>query len=147
MTPATPGLEDAIALAARAHRGQTDKAGQPYILHPLRVMLGVDGELERLAAVLHDVVEDCGVTLAELRRLGYPEPVLAALDRLTRRSGESYEDFIARAAGDPIAMAVKLADLRDNMDLRRLPDPGPRDRERLERYRKAFKRLSGKDPA
>ena len=80
-----PTLEDAIALAVEAHRGQTQKAGQPYILHPLRVMFRCDSEMERIVAVLHDVVEDTGRTFDDLRRLGYSEEVLAALDCVTKR--------------------------------------------------------------
>lgn len=140
---ATPGLEDAVMLAARAHRGQMDKGGHPYILHPLRLMLGLTLELDRMAAVLHDVVEDAGITLEDLRRQGYPEPVISALDCLTRRKGETYEAFIQRLKPNPLARRVKLADLRDNMDLRRIPNPQTRDLERLERYRKAWEELGG----
>src|SRR5512133_2654196 len=96
-----PDLEDAVELATRVHRGQVDKAGQPYILHPLRVMLGLETEEEQLVGVLHDVVEDSGkkdpakaVTLDDLRNLGYSQEVITALDCVTRRAGESYEEFI-----------------------------------------------------
>src|SRR5277367_2313821 len=91
--PAMPTLEDAIALAVEAHRGQTEKAGQPYILHVLRVMFRCETEVERIVAVLHDVVEDTGRSFDDLRRLGYSEEVLAALDCVTKREGESYEKF------------------------------------------------------
>ena len=137
-----PTLEDAIALAALAHRGQADKAGQPYVLHPLRLMLSVEGEHARMAAVLHDVVEDTDWTIERLREAGYPEIVLRALDHLTKREGEAYPDFIARAALDPVARVVKLADLADNMDLRRLPNPTPKDHARLDRYRAAWRQLT-----
>ena len=138
---AGPALEDAILLAVRAHRGQKDKGGHPYVLHPLRLMLRLAGGHERMAAVLHDVAEDAGVTLGDLRRKGYPRAVARAVDLLTRREGEAYEAFIRRLKPDPVARAVKLADLRDNMDLGRIPHPGPRDHERLKRYRKALKEL------
>lgn len=136
----SPMLEDAVALAVEAHRGQKDKAGQPYILHPLRVMLRLDTEEARRVGILHDVVEDSTVTLDELRGRGYPERELAALDALTRRSaaGETYEAFIARVAANPLARVVKLADLEDNMDVRRLPTIDEVARERLERYRRAW---------
>ncbi len=137
-----PTLEDAIALAALAHRGQVDKAGQPYILHPLRVMLSVEGTEARIAAVLHDVVEDTDWTLEKLCAAGYSEPVQHALWHLTKRDGEAYPDFIARAARDPVARVVKLADLADNMDLRRLPNPPPTDHARLDRYRAAWRQLT-----
>ncbi|SEK28336.1 HD domain-containing protein [Stigmatella aurantiaca] len=136
-----PTLEDAIALAVEAHRGQRDKAGQSYILHPLRVMMRLQTEAERMAAILHDVVEDTPYTLERLRALGYPEEVLGALDCLTKREGESYEAFIERLRPHPLARRVKLADLEDNMDVRRLPSVGPREADRLTRYRAAWSRL------
>lgn len=128
-------LERAIALAASAHSGQRDKAGKPYIFHPLRVMLSVESLEEQLAAILHDVVEDTSVTLDDLRVEGFPDSVIVAVDALTKRSGESRIDAAARAAANPIARRVKLADVRDNMDLSRIPNPGPRDYARLEEYK------------
>lgn len=136
-----PTLEDAIALAVEAHKGQRDKAGQTYILHPLRVMMRLDTEAERMAAVLHDVVEDTPYTLERLRELGYPPEVLFALECLTKREGESYEAFIERVRPHPLARRVKLADLEDNMDVRRLVAVGPKEAERLARYRAAWARL------
>jgi (p)ppGpp synthase/HD superfamily hydrolase len=136
-----PTLEDAIALAVEAHRGQRDKAGQSYILHPLRVMMRLETEAERMAAILHDVVEDTPYTLERLRELGYPEEVLGALDCLTKREGETYEAFIERVSPHPLARRVKLADLEDNMDVRRLLTVGARETERLARYRAAWARL------
>ncbi len=141
MSRPVPTLEDAIALAVEAHRGQRDKAGQVYVLHPLRLMLRLDTELERMTAVLHDVVEDSPYTLERLRGLGYPEEVLSALDCLTRRAGETYEAFIERIRPHALARRVKLADLEDNMDVRRLPSVTPKDVERLSRYRAAWSRL------
>jgi (p)ppGpp synthase/HD superfamily hydrolase len=136
-----PTLEEAIALAVEAHRGQKEKADQPYILHVLRVMFRLDTEHEQMAGVLHDVVEDTPYTLDDLRRLGYPEPVVTAVDCLTRREDESYEQFVERAGAHPIARRVKLADLEDNMDIRRLPEVTERDRERLNRYIRARTRV------
>ncbi|XXF81533.1 GTP pyrophosphokinase [Myxococcaceae bacterium GXIMD 01537] len=136
-----PTLEDAIALAVEAHRGQRDKAGQTYVLHPLRVMFRLEGEAERMTAVLHDVVEDSPYTLERLRALGYPAEVLGALDCLTKREGETYEDFIERVRPNALARSVKLADLEDNMDVRRLADVTPKDAQRLARYNAAWRRL------
>ena len=136
------GLEEAIALAVSAHRGQKDKAGQPYILHPLRMMLAVEGEHARMAAVLHDVVEDTEVSLEQLQAEGFPAEVVEAVDGLTRRADESYDEFIERAAVNPIARVVKKADLEDNMDLRRLAELGPKELERLARYRRGWERLA-----
>jgi len=130
-------LERAIEIAARAHAGQVDKAGAPYVLHPIRVMLRVRSPIERMVAVLHDVVEDTDVTIAELEREGFPEEVIAAVEALTRRSSETYEEFVARAAQHPIAKRVKCADLDDNLDPARIANPTERDSERTERYRRA----------
>ncbi len=134
-------LEDAIALAVRAHRGQTDKAGAPYVLHVLRVMLRMPDEGAMTAAALHDVVEDTPHTLDDLRAAGFPEAVVAAVDALTRREGETYEAFVRRAGKDPVARLVKRADLEDNMDLRRIARPTEQDLARLRKYRAAWELL------
>ncbi|GAA0760933.1 HD domain-containing protein [Ideonella azotifigens] len=128
-------LERAIEIAAAAHAGQVDKAGQPYILHPLRVMLRVSGEHARMAAVLHDVVEDTDVTLARLAAEGFAPEVVAAVEALTKRPGETRMAAAARAAVDTIARSVKLADNAENMDLSRIPNPTEKDHARLEEYR------------
>ncbi len=138
-------LERAIAIAAEAHAGQTDKGGSPYILHPLRVMMALwdgDGKEAAIAGVLHDVIEDCPDWPAErLAAEGFSAAVLAALDCLTRRPSEDYMSFVARCGKNPIARVVKLADLKDNMDLTRLQTPSERDLERLDRYRRATESL------
>ncbi len=138
-----PTIEDAIALAVEAHRGQRDKAGQPYILHPLRVMFRLDGETEQIVGVLHDVVEDSATTLDDLRHMGYAEAIVTAIDHLTRRENEEYEPFVKRAAANPLARRVKLADLEDNMDIRRYPTIDDKILESLKRYQKAWRRLKG----
>jgi (p)ppGpp synthase/HD superfamily hydrolase len=143
-----PTLEDAIALAVEAHRGQKDKAGEPYILHPLRVMyrLGWGApEAARMAAVLHDVVEDTKFKLPELRAAGYPGEVLAAVALLSRREEDSYEQFIERVLPDPIARMVKRADLEDNMEVRRLGAVTAKEIERLAKYREAWARITQAD--
>lgn len=127
-------LEKAIELAARAHAGQVDKAGEPYILHPLRLMLSVTGENARITAVLHDIVEDTGTTLADLRAAGFSETVVAAVDALTKRKGETRVEAAARAAANPVARVVKLADVTHNMDLSRIPSPTPKDLDRMKQY-------------
>lgn len=131
-------LERAIAIAALAHEGQVDKAGAPYVLHPLRVMLACQTPEARIAAVLHDVVEDTAITLEELEGEGFPAEVLEAVAALTKREGEDYEAFIRRVAPNPIAREVKLADLRDNSDLSRIAEPTERDRERIKKYKRAI---------
>ena len=127
-------LERAIEIAACAHAGQTDKAGAPYILHPLRVMLRVDTLHEQMAAVLHDVVEDTNVTLQQLQTEGFPAPVLLAVEALTKRPGETRLQAASRAAADSIALTVKLADNAENMDLGRISNPTERDFARLKEY-------------
>jgi len=128
-------LERAIAIAAAAHAGQVDKAGQPYILHPLRVMLRVLSDHERIAAVLHDVVEDTDVTLQQLVAEGFPPQVVAAVDALTKLPGESRLQAAQRAAANTIARQVKLADNAENMDLSRIEHPTERDFARVEEYK------------
>jgi (p)ppGpp synthase/HD superfamily hydrolase len=135
-------LERAIAIAAVAHEGQVDKAGMPYVLHPLRMMLSVDTPEARMAAALHDVVEDTAVTLEQLRAEGFPEAVIEAVEALTKRDGEDYEAFIRRAALNPVARKVKLADLRDNCDLSRIAEPTEKDRRRIEKYQRAIEYLA-----
>lgn len=127
-----------MALAARAHEGQVDKAGQPYLLHPLRMMLSLSDPAARIVAVLHDVVEDCGVTLDDLRAIGFDETLVRAIDAVTARDGENYEQFVERAGRDPIARQVKLADLRDNSDPTRIAEPTERDLARLAKYQRAI---------
>jgi (p)ppGpp synthase/HD superfamily hydrolase len=140
-TMPAPTLEDAIRLALDAHAGQREKAGRPYILHPLRVMLRLDSELEQMAGVLHDVVEDTEISMERLRELGYPSDLLRILDLLTHREGETYEDFVERVATSPTAARVKLADLADNLDVRRLTGVTDSDAVRLTRYLNARARL------
>ena len=132
-------LERAIAIAAEAHAGQKDKAGNPYLLHPLRVMLAVKAPEERIVAVLHDVVEDTPWTLDALRAEGFSRGVVNAVDALTRRKGEEYFEFVRRAVAHPIARPVKIADLRDNLDMTRIAPPTSRDSERFVRYREALR--------
>ena len=139
-------LEDAISLAVQAHRGQKDRAGAPYILHPLRMMFRVETDAEKMAAVLHDVVEDTAWTLDGLRAEGFPEDVVAAVDHLTRRESESYEEFVRRAAAHPVARRVKIADLEDNMDVRRTGTVTQKDVDRLTRYHRAWRSLTADLP-
>jgi (p)ppGpp synthase/HD superfamily hydrolase len=137
---AGPALDDAIALAVHAHRGQRDKVNEPYLMHVFRVMLSQQDEMARIVAVLHDVLEDAPVTLADLQALGYGEEICAAIDCLTRRKGEPYEEMISRVIANPLARRVKLADLEDNMDPSRLV-AGDKDAKRQIKYRAARERL------
>lgn len=130
-------LDKAIQIAVTAHRGQVDRGGEPYILHPMRVMIEQKGRTEKICAILHDVIEDTDVTFEDLRREGFSEEVINALNALTKRDGEAYEDYVARVVQNPIAMRVKLMDLTDNMDLSRLNITEPSDLKRFQKYEKA----------
>ena len=143
-------LEKAIEIALKAHAGQTDKAGAPYILHPLRLMLRMRNETEMMAAVLHDVVEDGpGWTFEHLADEGIPAPVVEAVTHLTKRPEDEkdYEGFVRRAATNSVARRVKLADLEDNMDLRRIENPTEKDFAQLAKYRSAYALLKSLGPA
>ena len=137
-------LGRAISIAAEAHAGQKDRAGAPYILHPIRLMIQMDSENAMMAAVLHDVVENSVWTLDDLRKEGFSNEVLNAVDSLTHRDkeGEDYWDYIKRAGSDLIALKVKLAALLDNLNPNRLDKVTEEDEKRFERYRKAQKMLS-----
>ena len=139
-------LETAIAFAANAHAGQPDKAGQPYILHPLRVMLQLSEPHERMAAALHDVVEDTDVSLDDLREKGFPEEVVEAIDALTKRDGETRLQAAKRAGANAIARMVKIADVSDNLDTRRLKELTPKDKKRLAEYREVLAYLKSCGP-
>ena len=126
-------LSDCIVFATRAHEGQKDKIGEPYIFHPFRVMSLLCDEASRMAAVLHDVVEDTPWTLEDLRGLGLRRDVLEAVDLLTKRPGVQYEEYLGKIVKSDIALRVKIADLRDNMSPARLYKLPHETRERLTR--------------
>ena len=137
-------LERAIEIAVEAHSGQLDKSGCEYIGHPLRVMAAGNTIEEKIVGVLHDVVEDSGWTFEMLVAEGFSAEIVEALRCLTRLSEtEPYDKFIARVKSNPLAVAVKLNDLTDNMDIRRLPYISDKDVKRLKRYLKAYKQLTG----
>ena len=137
-------VEKAVRIAARVHCGQVDKSGAPYIGHPLRVMEMGRNEDECILGVLHDVVEDGAISFEDLLAEGFPPYIIDALRCITKLSpDEPYDKFIARVKRNPLAVAVKLNDLTDNMDIRRLPYLSDKDIKRLKRYLKAYKRLKG----
>lgn len=137
-------LERAIALAVDAHAGQIDKAGATYIRHPLRVMSQMETPQERVVAVLHDVVEDTEYTPAMIEDEFYKE-IRDAVEALTKQDGESYSDFVKRAAANDIARKVKIADIEDNMDLTRLSEVSEKTIERQVKYHRARQQLRDKD--
>src|SRR5262245_36583274 len=138
-------IEKALQIAAGAHEGQKDKSGLPYILHPLRAMMAVEGEEVQIVAVLHDVIEDTSVTADDLRRAGFAEKVVAAVLCVTHRKGEPYADYVVRCKGNETARRVKLADLEDNARLDRTilrPDRFAADVARLRKYVLSYKHLT-----
>jgi (p)ppGpp synthase/HD superfamily hydrolase len=138
-------IEKALQIAAQAHEGQKDKEGLPYTLHPLRVMSRVEGDEAQIVAVLHDVIEDTKVTLDELRRAGFSETVLAAVQCVTHRKDEPYADYVVACKNNPIARQVKLADLHDNCRLDRSilrPQRLQHDLARIHRYFLSYKYLT-----
>jgi (p)ppGpp synthase/HD superfamily hydrolase len=137
-------LEKAIAIAATAFQGKLDKGGQPYILHCLRVMNGVnqsDKEIMQMA-VLHDLVEDCpDWTVQRLHEEGFSHKVCSVIELLTHNKIEDYTEYISRISTNPHATEIKLADLRDNTTITRLKDLRPQDFERLKKYHRAYRQL------
>ncbi|MEM8666040.1 MAG: GTP pyrophosphokinase [Planctomycetota bacterium] len=138
-------IEKAIVIAANAHAGVQDKQGQPYILHPIRVMMGVQNAAARVVAVLHDVVEDTIVTIDDLRAEGFANEILDALELVTHSPDQTYADYVIACRSNEIARQVKLSDLRDNANLQRLlirPDCYERDASRLQRYVLSYRFLN-----
>ena len=137
-------LQRAIEIATEAHKGQFDKSGKDYIGHPLRVMDMGKTEEEKIVGALHDVVEDTQWTFEMLEAEGFSPTIIAALKCVTKVSeNENYDDFIERVKKNPLAVAVKINDLSDNMDIRRLPYLSDKDVKRLKKYLKAYKKLIG----
>lgn len=136
-------LERAIALAAEAHEGKFDKGGAPYILHPIRVMLEQNTTEARIVAVFHDVIEDCeGWSFERVAAEGFTADMIQALRSVSKIEGEQYEDFVVRAAANPIGRAVKVADLRDNLDISRIAQLTENDLTRINKYKRALHLLS-----
>jgi (p)ppGpp synthase/HD superfamily hydrolase len=137
-------LGSAIALAASTHEEQMDKGGKAYILHPIRMMMRLRTDDEELMAIaiLHDVVEDSELNIRDLMEMGYSMRIIAGVDAMTRKDGETYDEFIKRCALNPDARRVKREDLRDNSDITRLKGLRKKDFERLEKYSRSFIYLS-----
>jgi (p)ppGpp synthase/HD superfamily hydrolase len=133
-------LDKAIALAVRVHAGQKDKAGVDYILHPLRVMLAMKDDVDRIVAVLHDVVEDCGVTLDDIER-DFGQTVRDAVDAISHRERESYPDYWRRITENLIAVRVKIADSTDNL-ARTDSLPEPERSQMVKKYRDTIEAVS-----
>jgi (p)ppGpp synthase/HD superfamily hydrolase len=134
-------LTFAIAIANQAHVGQLDKAGKPYISHPLTVMAQMDTLESKIVAVLHDAIEDSELTIADLVRQGFPEFITTAIAAITKLDGELYEDYILRVKSNAIARKVKIADVTHNMDISRIANPTAKDFQRLEKYKIVLQKL------
>lgn len=134
-------LEKALQIAIKAHAGQVDKVGVPYVFHPIRVSCKCVTDEEKIVALLHDVIEDTGVTIDYLLSKGFSRKIVDAILSVTRNDGESYEDFIRRCGLNSIGKEVKLHDLEDNMDITRLSQVSEMDLARLNRYIRAYKYL------
>jgi (p)ppGpp synthase/HD superfamily hydrolase len=134
-------LQRALEITIEAHKHQTQKDGTPYALHPIRLSLSLESEEQKIVALLHDVVEDTDWTFEDLEREGFSGNVMAALRLLTHTDGSPYDAYVERLASDRLAKAVKKADLTDNMDLKRIPEPTEKDFTRLQKYHRAWRRL------
>ena len=133
----------ALDLASWKHRDQKDKAGKPYFGHIARVSNACKTPQAKIVALLHDIIEDTDVTPEQMEELGFPEYIIKAVLCLTHKEGESYEDYVKRAAKNPIAREVKIADLEDNMDVSRLEKVSEKDLVRMDKYLRAWKYLKG----
>jgi len=141
-TSKQPMLELALSIATEAHKGQFDKAGVDYVEHPIYVASQVDTEEEKAVALLHDVIEDSPFTAEELLLAGLSETVVTAVQVLSKKKRQDYQTYLKTVKSNPLARAVKLADLKHNSDLSRLETITDKDLERLEKYKKAIDYLS-----
>ena len=139
-------LGKVLVLATNAHAGQFDRGGNPYILHPMKVMhyLKSDDEELQCMALLHDVVEDTKTTWDDLRDIGCTERVINGVKALTKMPGESYDQYKEGVFANPDAMKVKMADLRHNTDIRRLKGVTEKDIIRMEKYNRFYLELQAK---
>lgn len=135
-------IEKALKIACAAHLGQTDKSGEAYILHPLRVMGKMDSMQEKLVALLHDVIEDSTHTSESLSKEGIPQVIIDAIEALTKIKGETYKEFIERVKQNDLAKSVKIADIEDNINVLRLNELSQVDLERVSKYHSAWKELN-----
>lgn len=134
----TEMTKKALKLCFKAHKDQVDKSGMPYVFHPFHLAEQMQDENTTIVALLHDVVEDTGYTLSDLKNMGFPESVLEAIRMMTHDSSVPYLDYVAQIRKNPIARTVKLADLRHNSDLTRLEHITQKDLARIEKYRKSI---------
>lgn len=134
-------IEKALEIALSAYAGRKDKAGQTYILHPLRLMNRMESDIERAVALLHDVIEDSDITDQELLNEGIPKTVVDAVKCLTKRDGENYDDFISRVSANDLATKIKIVDIEDNINILRLKRLTKKDLDRIVKYHSAWNQL------
>jgi len=138
----TNDLETAIEIAIKEHKGQPDKAGSPYILHCLRVMLKGETLNEQIVGVLHDTIEDTNVKAKDLQKAGFTEEITDAIECLSKRENEEHRKYISRVLSNKLSIKVKLYDLEDNLNLLRLKEIKEKDIKRLNKYLETYKILS-----
>ena len=139
-------LERAISLAVHAHNGQLDKIQEPYILHPMRVMLAVNTEKERIVAILHDVVEDTTWSIEDLLATGFDKEIVEAVALLSKEKGQDYSDYLRKIKCNQLALTVKKADITDNLSPRRLYNMAPDKAEYLKnKYENALRIINSTD--
>lgn len=131
----------ALKIAIRAHEGQKDKSGREYIMHPIRVAERCKDPRAKIVALLHDTIEDTDITTDFLRSQSFPEDIINGVLSVTRKEGETYDNFVRRASENCIGREVKVADLEDNMDIRRLREITDDDVVRLRKYLRAWQYL------
>lgn len=135
-------IDKALQLATKAHKGQIDKGGNPYISHPIAVSMMMRSGDEKVVALLHDVVEDSDITFEMLEDYGFSNEIIDAIRSITKCNGEDYNDYITRVKQNPIARKVKIEDLKHNMDLSRISEPCEKDYKRIEKYKDILNKLS-----
>ena len=136
-------LERAIQIAVKAHAGAKDRGGKAYILHPISVMMRCETDEEKIVAILHQVVEDTDWTFEALREEGFTDTIIEALKTVTKHSeDEDYDEFIQRSLKNEIGRKVKIADLRENLDVTRIGELTEKDIERINKYKRALKTLT-----
>ena len=141
----TPMTKKALQLCFKAHKDQTDKSGMPYVFHPFHLAEQMKDEATTVVALLHDVVEDTEITIDDLQKMGFSQEVLEAIALMTHNDEVPYMEYVARIKTNPIARAVKLADLKHNSDMTRLESITPYDKERAKKYKRAIRLLKAPD--
>ena len=137
-------LHKAITIACDAHQGQSSINGEPYILHPLRLLIKAKSNEEKIIAVLHDVIEKSNISLADLKNKGFDQNIISSIESLSRRRGESYVDYIARLMKNNISVKIKLLDLADNIKIHNENNDNGIYDAKINQYKNALKQIRSK---